>query len=179
MVIAESSMHKPIIGPLARATHAVPVVRPQDRRFVGQGKIVSIDRGEQVVQGSDGAQFMEELHKGCTVEVEGMGNMVVESVVDSTTFRYSKSALAPLGDGVDGCSGRYTVTPKVKHEEMFEKVYEFLQNGRCIGIFPEGGSHDNTKLLPLKAGVALMCLGALAEGVPCKWCCGCGCGKEK
>lgn len=27
-----------------------------------------------------------------------------------------------------------------------------------IGIFPEGGSHDRSELLPLKAGVALMAL---------------------
>jgi glycerol-3-phosphate O-acyltransferase/dihydroxyacetone phosphate acyltransferase len=30
-----------------------------------------------------------------------------------------------------------------------------------IGIFPEGGSHDRTELLPLKAGVTLMALGAV------------------
>lgn len=160
-------MHKPIIGPLARATNAVPVVRPQDRRFVGQGRIVSIDRGEQVVKGSSDAQFMEELHKGCIVDVEGMGTVVVDSVADSSTFSYAKSALT-AGSGEESVSGKFTVTPKVKHEEMFEKVYDFLRKGRCIGIFPEGGSHDNTKLLPLKAGVALMCLGALSEGVSCK-----------
>lgn len=32
-----------------------------------------------------------------------------------------------------------------------------------IGIFPEGGSHDRTELLPLKAGVCIMALGAMAN----------------
>jgi glycerol-3-phosphate O-acyltransferase/dihydroxyacetone phosphate acyltransferase len=32
-----------------------------------------------------------------------------------------------------------------------------------IGIFPEGGSHDRTELLPLKAGVTLMALGAVEK----------------
>lgn len=32
------------------------------------------------------------------------------------------------------------------------------------GIFPEGGSHDRTELLPLKPGVAIMALRAALEG---------------
>ena len=46
---------------------------------------------------------------------------------------------------------------------MYSKVYTKLREGGCIGIFPEGGSHDRTDLLPLKAGVSIMALGALAE----------------
>ena len=32
-----------------------------------------------------------------------------------------------------------------------------------MGIFPEGGSHDRTDLLPLKAGVALIAYQAMLE----------------
>ena len=48
-----------------------------------------------------------------------------------------------------------------------------LERGACIGIFPEGGSHDRTDLLPLKCGVAEIALQyACATGravpiVPC------------
>ena len=42
----------------------------------------------------------------------------------------------------------------------FEKVFDKLESGGCIGIFPEGGSHDRTTLLPLKAGVAIMAWGS-------------------
>ena len=35
--------------------------------------------------------------------------------------------------------------------------------GEAIGIFPEGGSHDRSDMLPLKAGVTLMALGALEK----------------
>ncbi len=44
---------------------------------------------------------------------------------------------------------------------MYEKVWERLNRGGAIGIFPEGGSHDNPHLIPLKAGVTLMSLGAM------------------
>lgn len=46
---------------------------------------------------------------------------------------------------------------------MYAQVYKRLQEGGSIGIFPEGGSHDRTDLLPLKAGVSIMALGALSN----------------
>ncbi len=39
---------------------------------------------------------------------------------------------------------------------MFSYVEEALANGKCLGIFPEGGSHDNTDLLPLKVSSILL-----------------------
>ena len=42
-------------------------------------------------------------------------------------------------------------------------VWVQLHSGKAVGIFPEGGSHDRPSLLPLKAGVAVMALGALAK----------------
>ncbi len=33
---------------------------------------------------------------------------------------------------------------------MFDTVQNELAKGKCLGIFPEGGSHDRTDLLPLK-----------------------------
>ena len=42
-------------------------------------------------------------------------------------------------------------------------MYKRLGERGAIGIFPEGGSHDRTELLPLKAGFTIMALGALAR----------------
>jgi glycerol-3-phosphate O-acyltransferase / dihydroxyacetone phosphate acyltransferase len=47
-------------------------------------------------------------------------------------------------------------------------VIERLIHGQPIGIFPEGGSHDRSELLPIKAGVSIMALGALAKDPNCK-----------
>ena len=74
----------------------------------------------------------------------------------------------------------YKKLPHVDQGEMYHHVYQCLEDGGCIGIFPEGeltsvfhpvaaiepppgGSHDRTDLLPLKAGVSLMALGAMAN----------------
>ena len=46
---------------------------------------------------------------------------------------------------------------------MYANVYQRLSEGGCLCIFPEGGSHDRTDLLPLKAGVVIMALGAMAN----------------
>ncbi len=43
----------------------------------------------------------------------------------------------------------------------FEVCHELLARGRCIAIFPEGVSHDATKLKPMKTGAARIALGAL------------------
>lgn len=56
--------------------------------------------------------------------------------------------------------GRYRIFPRGDHERVFDEVFASLGRGACIGIFPEGGSHDRTDLLDLKPGVALMALGA-------------------
>ncbi|MGI8556362.1 MAG: 1-acyl-sn-glycerol-3-phosphate acyltransferase [Pyrinomonadaceae bacterium] len=48
-----------------------------------------------------------------------------------------------------------------KNRQTFENCYELLAQGRCIAIFPEGISHDETKLQPLKTGAARIALGAL------------------
>lgn len=57
----------------------------------------------------------------------------------------------------------YKVLPKIDQNEIYEAVHEQLHLGRCVGIFPEGGSHDRPELLPLKAGVCIMALGAMTK----------------
>ena len=44
----------------------------------------------------------------------------------------------------------FSVTPRVDQSEMFAAVYTALGAGKAVGIFPEGGSHDQPSLMPLK-----------------------------
>lgn len=62
---------------------------------------------------------------------------------------------------------KYKLAPHTDQTNVYEAVFARLRNGGCVGIFPEGGSHDRTELLPLKAGVAIMALGTLAESPDC------------
>lgn len=48
-----------------------------------------------------------------------------------------------------------------KNLETFRVCRELLAQNRCIAIFPEGISHDDTKLKPIKTGTARIALGAM------------------
>lgn len=53
---------------------------------------------------------------------------------------------------------KWKVVPKLDQSLVFKNVIARLQQGGVVGIFPEGGSHDNPHLLPLKAGISFMAL---------------------
>ena len=44
----------------------------------------------------------------------------------------------------------YKTAPKVDQTKVYDAVFSRLNVGGCVCIFPEGGSHDRTELLPLK-----------------------------
>lgn len=70
-----------------------------------------------------------------------------------------------IKDGYQGTN--YRLAPHIDQTKVYQAVFDRLKSGGCVGIFPEGGSHDRTELLPLKAGVAIMALGTLAEHPNC------------
>lgn len=83
--------------------------------------------------------------------------------------------LAPLLNA----SGAVPVYRREEHEGAvdnqgaFDKLYEVLESGDCMGIFPEGVSHAESQLATLKTGTARIALAATARGkvavkiVPC------------
>ena len=51
-----------------------------------------------------------------------------------------------------------------RNRETFAKAREMLKRGGVLALFPEGVSHDEPRLMPLKSGAARIVLGAAAEG---------------
>jgi 1-acyl-sn-glycerol-3-phosphate acyltransferase len=49
-----------------------------------------------------------------------------------------------------------------RNEEMFRAVHTALADGAAVGIFPEGLSHNEPSLAPLRTGAARIALGAHA-----------------
>ncbi|KAK5119779.1 hypothetical protein LTR85_007355 [Meristemomyces frigidus] len=74
---------------------------------------------------------------------------------------------APEKSGQEFEGTSFSAAPHVDQSAVYDAVFKRIREGGCIGIFPEGGSHDRTELLPLKAGLAIMALGALAENPDC------------
>ena len=80
-------------------------------------------------------------------------------VVDATTV--SDDDMETAFATTEGNSNTYDILKHVELHSIFEKVLDRLAMGGVFGIFPEGGSHDRTDLLPLKVGVALIAYSAL------------------
>jgi 1-acyl-sn-glycerol-3-phosphate acyltransferase len=49
-----------------------------------------------------------------------------------------------------------------RNEDAFRAVFEVLQHGEVVGIFPEGTSHSDPAMAPLRTGAARIALGASA-----------------
>ncbi|MDH3748540.1 MAG: lysophospholipid acyltransferase family protein [Gammaproteobacteria bacterium] len=62
---------------------------------------------------------------------------------------------------------------KTDNQSAFEKLYEVIESGNCMGVFPEGVSHVESQLTKLKTGTARIALAVAARGktevkiVPC------------
>ena len=51
-----------------------------------------------------------------------------------------------------------------RNRETFAKARALLKRGGVLALFPEGVSHDEPRLMPLKSGAARIALGAASEG---------------
>jgi glycerol-3-phosphate O-acyltransferase/dihydroxyacetone phosphate acyltransferase len=62
---------------------------------------------------------------------------------------------------------------KIDNEKAFSKLYDVIESGNCMGIFPEGISHVESQLSKLKTGAARVALAVAERGkvqtkiVPC------------
>ena len=62
---------------------------------------------------------------------------------------------------------------EVDNESAFLKLYEVIEAGSCMGVFPEGVSHTESQLTKLKTGTARIALSVAARGkvsvtiIPC------------
>jgi len=52
----------------------------------------------------------------------------------------------------------------VDNEKAFAKLYDVIESGNCMGIFPEGISHVESQLTKLKTGAARIALAVAARG---------------
>ncbi|KAG0127987.1 hypothetical protein HOY82DRAFT_566791 [Tuber indicum] len=178
-LVAEKSMRRKFIGWLSRCVGAVPVSRALDMTKPGTGRIYLPDPQQPLRIRGAGTKFTEELVAGgllvlppekgqSAASAEVTEILSDEEVVLKREFK-GDIALAQLTQksGEDGNGSKYKVAPKVDQSQVYDAVFQRLNSGGCVGIFPEGGSHDRTELLPLKAGVAIMALGALSANPDC------------
>lgn len=124
--------------------------RPRDHMYKGRGVIIKID-GE-LIEGED-TEF-DKLKPGDVIKSR---KNVEYTVVAPLSPKVVKIHPVPLPDS--SFPIEYDIMPKMPQEQMFAQVFEKLGNDQVVAIFPEGGSHDQTELLPLKAGPCIFVYG--------------------
>ncbi|KAL0086797.1 hypothetical protein F4703DRAFT_1848688 [Phycomyces blakesleeanus] len=158
-LMAKSSFKRKIIGAGARALHAIPVIRPQDLAVKGDGTLTA--NGTQQITGTN-TSFTQQVHFRDLLSISKTIKLEVSEVVSDTELKLkaplNEEAIEILKKGA-----QFKVIPHIDQGVLFEKVHDRLEEGKCIVIFPEGGSHDRSEMLPIKAGFAIMALGAMAE----------------
>lgn len=76
----------------------------------------------------------------------------------------------PLLGRILDASGAVPVYRKEEHDGevdnsgAFDRLYDVIESGNCIGVFPEGVSHTESQLVKLKTGTARIALGVAARG---------------
>lgn len=167
-LIAEKSYKRKFIGFLSKQMQSIPVGRTQDTLRPGLGKVHQSAADPLVLLGVD-TRFTKECTLDHVIRIPGSSELVgIKEIRNDTELVLegpfsSSRAVAILARG----ETPYEVASKVDNSGMFARVFQHLADGHCIGIFPEGGSHDRTEMLPLKAGVAIMALGTLASAPDC------------
>ncbi|KZO91664.1 hypothetical protein CALVIDRAFT_541566 [Calocera viscosa TUFC12733] len=178
-LIATSSMKRAVIGTCARWMGAIPVERAGDNKKSGEGLVLLHQEDSTLVLGI-GTNFTAQLGPKSQIllpKSTAYAIAEVKEVLSNTEVRLKtefsvgdgskatkkvREKMAELqSEGKEGFD--WKIVPHLDQQEMYRHVYDRLKEGECIGIFPEGGSHDRTDLLPLKAGVSVMALGAMAS----------------
>ncbi|EQL34373.1 acetyltransferase [Blastomyces dermatitidis ATCC 26199] len=175
---ADKTMRDPYIGRMTRLMGAVSVVRAMDLVKPAEGTIClpHPENDPTLVRGK-GTNFTNgEFMEGGLIVLPRVGRTNVEQQAIAEILGPQELRLRrpfkdfdkdhPLYDGLRNGTP-FKVAPFVDQSQMFDSVYRELCNGGCVGIFPEGGSHDRPNLLPLKAGVAIIALGTLARDPDC------------
>lgn len=179
-LIAAKSYRRKFIGTASRLCSAIPVERAQDLLKPVQGKIFirnlqndNEKDGELIVEGENTHFTKDCMEKGLIGLPKSLGNAQVDKIYSDTKLKLKKpfaitkdkskqtardeEKISLLTNGTT-----FKAAPHIDNNEVFRNVFHHLNAGKVLGIFPEGGSHDRTDLLPLKPGVAIMALGAAA-----------------
>ena len=169
-IIAAKSVKKPILGFFVGLMNVIPVKRAIDCKKIGKGRITKIDIEKMRLTGA-GCVFRENTKRGDTVRIkfkskEGdlpltMSFKIVEVLSDeSVRFDLDPMLLSKMevqfGAKIkSNLESEYLVLPKLDQKKVYKKTLESLNEGKLIGIFPEGGSHDQTKVLKIKPGACI------------------------
>lgn len=169
LLIANKSYQRSFIGTCAMLCGSIPVERAQDLLSTKSGTIKVDETNSLKIIGHD-TQFTKDCEiKGLLGLPSSLSSVQIESIEDATHLTLKKPFKLTLSqlriDKLLAQGTTYKTAPHIDNNIVFSNVFNHLNSGKDVGIFPEGGSHDRPDLLPLKPGVAIMALGAVASQI--------------
>jgi hypothetical protein len=130
------------------------VIRPQDLATKGDGSIIY--KGDPLYLHGKDTTFKQQVGPRDIIVLSKTLKAEVVEVLSDTELKLK----APLSeDAIQHLQSEdiaYKVIPHVDQSVLYEKVHERLDQNECIVIFPEGGSHDRTEMLPLKGKLFIL-----------------------
>lgn len=111
-------------------------------------------------------KFTTELAVGDKVRPPNTAfGLKIKEIISDTELKVDTTDLPADFPFIDanGKAVAYDILKRTPLDVVFAKVLDKLAVGGAIGIFPEGGSHDRTDLLPLKVGISLIAYSALEK----------------
>ena len=166
--MAASSYSFPIVGYLAKKINVIPVYRPDDSKILGVGfikmksnfEIIGINTKfiSQIKNNNNftlgiSALLIDNKHRVIVEKIESEDKIIIKS--NNNLFELFNKEIEE--------KHQYYLIPKLDNSQLYKEAYLKLHEGNAVCIFPEGTSHDRSDLISLKAGVALMSLGAMAN----------------
>ena len=170
LLMAAKSLKRAVIGTLSKGVGALPVARSMDNLEPGRGAVYLPDPQTQptLLRGKGTAFDGPGFEVGGTISLPSINGKThssriqeirgAEELVLKTPFEGQDPILQLTGkrnlesggpdDDFEGCI--FKVAPHVDQTQVYDAVFKRLDADGCIGIFPEGGSHDRPDLLPLK-----------------------------
>lgn len=178
-LIADKSFRRRFIGMLARGIGTVPVARAMDNTKPGQGTIYLPDpvNHPTLIRGigtnfeapgyeKDGTIALPTIngtsHNTAIAEICGPEELIIKKVFKHKDALYQLTGRKDITDDgkftgdvsdkdLENFQGsKFKFSPHVDQTAVYQAVFSRLNSGGCVGIFPEGGSHDRSDLLPLK-----------------------------
>jgi glycerol-3-phosphate O-acyltransferase/dihydroxyacetone phosphate acyltransferase len=193
-------MRRKVIGFFARLVGAVPVGRALDSTKKVQGRIYLPDPdNDPLLLRGVGTNFEAKdfqigglivlpnvNHSGANaeiLEIRGPEELRLKKPFKGSTALgqlTGKTLVVPDDETEESVKESWTngefngtsfkVAPKVDQTVVYDAVFQKLHAGGCVGIFPEGGSHDRTELLPLKGNVKFILLSRQKLTQNFSWC---------
>lgn len=119
-----------------------------DHKKEGVGRLVKLERGKIF---GNGTKFTELRNNDSIVPSnESLGTFRVKQVVSDT-----EAIVFESNSDIDFKDDKYIVYPHLDQSKVYEEVANMIVNDEALAIFPEGGSHDRTQMLPLKPGACI------------------------